>query len=67
MEIFGIPLFIIFLIVIRAWSVWSDYSDQQQKEKEQIAKRWDAIAPGMTKKEVLRRLGKPNRLVEVGA
>jgi hypothetical protein len=64
MEILGIPLFIIFLIVIRALS---EYSDQQQKEKEQIANRWDAIAPGMTKREVLRRLGKPNRLVQVGA
>ena len=66
MEILGIPVFIIFIIVIWVCSTLSDYSDQLQKEKEQIAKKWDAIATGMTKKEVLRRLGKPIRLVEMG-
>jgi len=64
MEIFGIPVFIIFLIVI--WAC-SNYSNQQQKEKEQIAKKWDAITTGMCREEVLDRLGKPNRLVEMGA
>jgi hypothetical protein len=63
MEIFGIPVFIIFLIVIWAWS---NYSDQQQKEKEQIAGKWNSIAIGMSREEVLGRLGKPHRLVEMG-
>ncbi len=64
MEIFGIPVFIIFLIVV--W-VCSNYSNQQQKEREQIARKWNSIATGMSREEVLRRLGKPNRLVEMGA
>ncbi len=63
MSIFGIPVFVLFLIAIWAWE---SYSDQQQKEKKQIARKWNAIAIGMSKEDVLRRLGKPNRLVEIG-
>src|SRR4030066_1030335 len=75
MEIFGIPVFIIFICVIWAWS---NYTDQQKKDNEQIAKKWgkvkkeiaekwDAITIGMSIEDVFEKLGKPNRVVEMGA
>jgi len=63
MEIFGIPVFLIVIFVIWAWS---NYSDEQQKEKGQIARKWDGITTEMSREDVLGRLGKPIRLVEVG-
>lgn len=64
MEIFGIPVVLIFIFVIL---IWSDYAQKQQKEKEELAKKWDAISTGMIKEDVFGRLGKPNRVVEMGA
>lgn len=63
MEIFGIPVFLILLI---AFWAWSSYSDEQQKTAEQITRKWNSIAKGMSRDEVLQKLGKPNRLAEKG-
>jgi hypothetical protein len=64
MEIFGIPVALIVIVVI--W-VCSNYAEKQQKEKKEIAKKWDAIVIGMGVEDVFERLGKPNRVVEMGA
>lgn len=75
MEIFGIPIFFIILIIIVALAENAqkkqkekeEITKKQQKEIEEIGRKWDAINTGMNKEEVLMRLGKPNRVVEMGA
>jgi len=64
MEIFGIPVVLIILLVI--WAL-SDFAEKQQKEKKEIAKKWDIVTTGMSKDEVLRRLGKPHRVWQAGS
>jgi len=64
MEIFGIPIVIIiaflFLTLCR-------YSEDQQKKKQEVAKKLDMVTTGMSKDEVLRILGKPHRVWQAGA
>lgn len=74
MEIFGIPVFFIFLFVI---AILQDYAQKQEKQKEEatqklraiieeITQRWDAITVGMSVGDVLELLGKPSRIVKMG-
>lgn len=64
MEILGIPVVVIVMALI--WAA-SSYSGEQEKERKRIAERWDAITVGMGVEDVFARLGKPNRVVKMGA
>ena len=64
MEILGIPVVVIVMALI--WAA-SSYSGEQEKERKRIAERWDAITVGMGAEDVFARLGKPNRVVKMGA
>jgi hypothetical protein len=63
MEIFGIP---VIFVVLFAILVLKNYAQEQQKEKEEITQKWDAINIGMGVKDVFEQLGKPNRVAKMG-
>ena len=64
MEIFGFP--VIFIVIIAVLAI-SDYYEKEKKRKEETARIWNAIHTGMSKDEVIRILGKPDRVSQAGA
>ena len=63
MEIFGFPVILIVVFVI---AILVDNAEKQKKQKEEVAKKWDLIANGMSREEVTKRLGNPHRAWQAG-
>ena len=59
-EVFGIPVVLIIFLVI-----WAIASAQEQREKARKAAEefWKGISPGMPKKQVVDKLGRPQEIV----
>lgn len=60
LEILGIPV-----VLIIAFVIWAISSSQEQREKTRKAAEefWKGIRPGMSKKKVVDKLGRPQEIV----
>lgn len=63
MKLFGIPIGIIIIFII--WAIVNQY-EENKKKKKQALQKWDTITTGMSKDEVIGKLGKPHRVLQVG-
>jgi hypothetical protein len=55
---------LIIIVIILIVFLGSQY-EESKKKKEQTIQKWDTITTGMSKDEVIRELGKPNRVLQV--
>jgi hypothetical protein len=54
------------IIIIVLTAIIVSQHEKFQKKKAKTIQKWDTITTGMSKDEVVRKLGKPNRVLQAG-